>query len=217
MSPILLVFGHKSTKTSYTPSLRTRLLLAAFCVLIEAPTAHAQFYVTGLGGFAALSNGAAAQASPPSTSSFDPKVGAAFNLTAGRHFNDWISAQAGYIGNRNQITVSELAGGGPLVQRTSEVTQHAIGVDAQLYFRPRQSWVRPYLAAGPYWLRIGSENKLGFRVAVGADLVHRKSGWGLRYTFSEMMSPNAIGRPLHPKVTGVLMNFQNLFGIVKQF
>ena len=191
--------------------------MAALCALIGAPIAHAQFYLTGLGGFAALSGGAAAQASPPATSSYDPKVGAAFNLAVGRHFNDWISSQAGYVWNRNQINSSELFGGGPLVQRTSQVAQHAVGADAQLYFRPRESWVRPYLAAGPYWVRIGSENKLGFRVAVGVDLVHRKSGWGVRYTFSEMMSANALGQTLHPKVTSRLMNFQNLFGIVKQF
>ena len=172
-------------------------------------------FVAALGGFAALSGAAATQASPPAAASYDPKVGGAFNIVAGYHINDWFSAQAGVIGNRNRVLRSELAGGA-LVQQTAEYQQAAIGVDVQVYFRPRSSWVRPYLSAGPAWVHMLGENKLGLRVAVGADLMH-KSGWGVRYTFSEMMSGNAIGARLRPAAAGRLMNFQNLFGVVKVF
>lgn len=103
------------------------------------------------------------------------------------------------------------------MRRNALVVQHALGADFHLYFRSRQSWVRPYLAIGPSWVLIGADNKSGVRVAVGADLIHRKSGWGFRYTFSEMMTANALGEPLRPQVTPRLMNFQNLFGILKQF
>ena len=173
-------------------------------------------FVAGLGGFAALSGAAAAQANPPTTSSYDPKLGAAFDVEAGYHFNDWISVQGGYIWNRNSIVTSELSGGGPLVQQRAVQSQGAACADVLLYFRPRSNWVRPYLSAGPAWVRVLSENKAGLRVAVGADLVH-KSGWGFRYSFSEMMTANPFGAALHPAAAPRLMNFQNLFGVIKQF
>lgn len=173
-------------------------------------------YVSGLGGVAALSGAAAAQSSPPATSSYDAKVGAAFNMEAGYHFNDWISVQAGYIWNRNQIVTTEF-NGVALVQRSSRQSQHAVGGEMLLYFRPRSSWVRPYLSAGPAWVRMMSANERGLRVAVGADLIHQKSGWGFRYSFSEMITPNAFGAALRPSSGVPLMNFQNLFGVVKRF
>ena len=184
--------------------------------VVSTALAHAQFHVAGLGGFAALSGAAAAQANPPATSSYNPKVGSAFQLAAGYHFNDWFSVQCGYVGNRNSVVASELAGG-VLVQQNAERTMHAVGAEAQLYFRSRSSWVRPYLSAGPAWVRIAGQNRLGLRVAVGADLMHRRTGWGFRYTFSEMQSGNPLGEALRPAATSRLMNFQNLFGIVKQF
>ena len=60
------------------------------------------------------------------------------------------------------------------------------------------------------------ENKLGLRVAVGADLMIG-SGWGVRYSFSEMLTANPLATNLQPPGQGKLMNFQNLFGFVKVF
>ena len=178
--------------------------------------AEAQAYVTGLGGFAALSNAAAVQSAPPAVSSYDAKVGAALNFETGYHINDWFSGQAGYIWNRNRIVSTGLATGGPLVQQEALRSQHAVGADLLLYFRPRSSQIRPYLSAGPAWVRALSKNKPGFRVAVGADLM-LKSGWGFRYSFSEMMTGNYFGETLRPPAASKLMNFQNLFGIIKRF
>ena len=171
--------------------------------------------MSGLGGFAALSGAAAAQASPAAAASYDAKVGAAFNFEAGYHLNDWFSGQAGYTWNRNWIVSSELTGG-VLIQREAVRSQSAVGAEVLLYFRPRSSWVRPYLSAGPAWVRVLSENKPGLRVAVGADLM-LKSGWGFRYSFSEMMTANPFGAALHPAAGAKLMDFQNLFGVVKRF
>ncbi len=180
-------------------------------------SAQPQAYVTGLGGFAALSGAAAVQSSPPAAASYDAKVGAALNFETGYHLNDWFSGQAGYIWNRNRIVSSMLdAPGGMLVQQAAIRSQHSAGADLLLYFRPRSSQIRPYLSAGPAWVRALSENKLGYRVAVGTDLM-LKSGWGFRYSFSEMMTANPFGAALRPQAASKLMNFQNLFGIIKRF
>ena len=149
----------------YTPSLRTCLIVVCWSAIQTA--APAQVFVTGLGGVSALSGAAAAQANPPAASSYDPKIGAAFNVAAGYHINDWFSVQSGYIWNRNQVITSELAAGGILVQHSAVRGQSALGADLQLYFRPRTSWLRPYLSAGPAWVHILSQNKPGLRVAVG--------------------------------------------------
>ena len=186
-------------------------------MMMSQGVAQAQAYVTGLGGFAALSGAAAVRSSPPVVSSYDAKVGVALNFETGYHINDWFSGQAGYIWNRNRIVSSMLAASsGTLVQQDAIRSQHAVGADVLLYFRPRSSQIRPYLSAGPAWVRALSENKPGLRVAVGADLM-LKSGWGFRYSFSEMMTANSFGAALRPQATSKLMNFQNLFGIVKRF
>ena len=179
--------------------------------------AQAQFFLTGLGGSAAVTNTAAASATPlPSASNYDAKLGRAASISPGYHINDWFSVQGVYIWNRNRITVSELSGGILRVSETME-TQHALGADLMVYFRPRSSFLRPYLSAGPAIVHSLNQNRPGLRVAVGADLKLGKKGWGVRYTFSEMMSSNPYGMALHPPSAGRLMNFQNLVGVTKTF
>ena len=51
---------------------------------------------------------------------------------------------------------------------------------------------------------------------MGIDVSVRK-GLGVRYSFSEMMSSNPFAAKLNPPAGGSLMNFQNLFGVVKRF
>ncbi len=63
---------------------------------------------------------------------------------------------------------------------------------------------------------IGAAARLGIRVPVGVDVLIR-SGWSVRYTFSEMISSNPIAGALSPPASGKLMNFQNLVGILKVF
>lgn len=181
-----------------------------------SPQASGQFFAAAMGGVAALSSAAAAQANPAAASSYAPKVGPALNIEAGYHLTDWFSVQAGYIWNQNPIESAELSAAS-FRQISREEQQHSMGADLMVFFRPRNNWVRPYLSAGPAWVRVASENRLGFRVAVGADLMWRRSGWGVRYSFSEMMTSNPFASALHPPASGGLMNFQNLFGVVKTF
>jgi outer membrane protein W len=186
-----------------------------FLLFLHSSSVFAQVFVTGLGGAAALSNAATATPSPPSASNYDSKVGPALNATIGYHASDWVSFQAGYIWNRNRIVTTNVAGA-TFSHTESTRGQYAVSGDLLLYFRPRTSRIRPYLSAGPAWVRLSKENKLGLRVAVGADLMIG-SGWGLRYSFSEMISANPFATALYPPAQSKLMNFQNLFGFVKVF
>jgi len=183
--------------------------------MILPGAASAQAFVAGLGGAAALSNSASATAQPLAASNYDAKVGPAFNLAAGYHFNDWFSFQVGYIRNQNRVASTQLSGGLFLQQETTP-RQQAVSGDLLVYFRPRTSSLRPYLSVGPAWVHVLSQNRSGLRVAVGMDVkIH--SGWGFRYTFSETMSANPLSAALHPPAQSRLMNFQNLFGVVKVF
>jgi hypothetical protein len=172
-------------------------------------------FVAGLGGSVALSGGASASAAPVTASSYAADVGPGFSMAVGYHFNDWLSAQGSYTWNQNRVTTTEVVGA-VFFQRGQTVPEHTSGVDLLVYFRPRTSHIRPYLAVGPAWARAIGEDKPGLRVAVGIDLMTR-SGWGVRYTFAETMSANPFGAALHPAATSSLMKLQNLVGIIKRF
>jgi len=162
---------------------------------------------------------------------YSPENGAAANIGAGFHGNDWLSLQANYIWNRNHLTLTQV-NDRTFVEQQRNARQHAGVVDVLLYFRNRRSWARPYLSAGaglvsiadtPGSVRGGieppprvSEVRALLRVAVGIDLIH-SSGWGLRYSFSESISGNPYSAILRPRGPRNLANFQNLFGFVRYF
>jgi hypothetical protein len=177
-----------------------------------ATPVFAQIYVVGLGGTAALSGDSGAAQEPVSSSNYDAKVGPAVNIGAGRHLNDWFSLQINYMWNQNRIVFTETRQDA-YSQRVVTESQHAANVDLLLYFRSRASWVRPYLAAGPSFVRQLGETNFGLRVPVGAD-IRLGSDWWFRYSFSEMISTNPYGKSLQPPGSHRLMNFQNLFGVV---
>jgi hypothetical protein len=184
--------------------------LWAYCV-----PAAAQVFVSALGGSAALSGASVIRATPPAAANYDPKVGPAVQIAVGYHFNDWVSAQTGYSWNRNLVTTRQLAG--TVFSQSEQLrAEHAVAFEAMLYFRPRASRLRPYLSAGPSVVSLLKQRTAGLRVAVGIDIALR-GGWGVRYNFSEMVSANPFAQALNPPAGGKLMNFQNLFGVVKRF
>ncbi len=194
--------------------MRLRQLAIALSLLLPN-AASAQVFVTALGGAAALSNGAAAAPSPARASNYDSKVGPGLTVAVGYHFNNWFSAQAGYFWNQNRIIATEVLGE-DFRRRESTQRQDIVAAELLGYVRPRGNRIRPFLSAGPAWIHISSVNKLGLRVAVGADLAIRP-GWGVRYTFSETMLSNPLGTGLNPPIRGKLMNFRNMVGIFKTF
>jgi hypothetical protein len=183
--------------------------------LLFATGLAAQPFVTGLGGVAILTADASIQGNPPAASRYTAGLGAAWNAGAGTHFSDWISVQMNYMGNRNRITSNQLAGTA-YSERASDEGQHAIGGDLLVYFRPRTSVIRPYLSAGGAAVFLRDGPKPGLRLAVGIDFM-TKSGWGFRYSFSQITNANPFSKELQPPGSRLLMNYHHLFGFVRYF
>ena len=203
--------------------------------------AQAQFYGGVLGGVSTISGDARSLLSPSSTafSSYDPKNGGAVEILVGRHLSDYFSLQANYIWNRNPLTLTAAAFGNGIqdgYQETRISTQQSVIADVLVYFRKRDSRLRPYLSVGTGVVHFASSvdrieqilgtpvlppqnfssNMLALHVPVGMDVKLGK-GWAFRYTFSETLSKNPVSDRLSPPGQHSLKNFQNLFGIIRQF
>lgn len=212
-----------------------RIVLFPVVLILATPACSGQRYFAGaLGGISTLSADATSQlGSANAVSLFKPENGPALNLAGGIHLNDWFSLQANYVWNRNDVTITEVAGLASFEQDRHS-SEHSAIADLLLYFRSRRSRIRPYLSVGSgfVWLHsfaggplLGTLTpvpaqvdtvKLPLRVAVGIDLLFRR-GWGFRYSFSETMTGNPFSATLDPPGSRKLANFQNLFGFVKYF
>ena len=231
---------HHRTGSHLRFALPTALLLLALL-----PSARLQAedrtYVGVLGGISTLSADARTEisATSSSVSAYKPENGPTFNIFVGRHLNNYLTVQGTYGWNRNDlalssVTISDSAQNTYDQLRSS--SQHTVFGDLLLYFRNLQSWVRPYLSIGGGWVRLESKaqglrtvvgspqlppprfvsNTPAVRFTVGIDLYAVK-GWALRYSFGETMQSNDISSKLTPPGQRRLANFQNLFGILKQF
>jgi hypothetical protein len=121
-------------------------------------------------------------------------------------------------------------------QETRNNTQQSVVADVLVYFRKRDSRLRPYLSVGTGLVHFASSqerldqvlgspdlppqrfssNMIALHVPVGID-VNLGKGWAFRYTFSETLSKNPISDRLSPPGQHSLKNFQNLFGIIRRF
>ena len=169
---------------------------------------------------------------------YKPENGRALNVFGGVHLWEYVSIQANWIWNRNDITlVSALAapqGGGYYEQRRRS-RQSAAVLDGLLYFRRRDSRVRPYLGTGLAIVHFASEDvvssldrgiappvsgisslNMALRSHVGIDIRLARQV-AFRYSFSETIGPNPISPLLIPPAPRALANFQNLFGFVARF
>jgi len=179
--------------------------------------------------------------SPASTalSSYDPKNGGAAEVLVGKHFSDYFALQGNYIWNGNELTLTSAAFGNGMqqgYQETRHSSQQSLIGDFLVYFRNRDSRLRPYLSVGAGLVHFASSqdrveqafgtpalppqrfsaNMIALHVPVGIDVKLGK-GWAFRFTFSETLSKNPISDRLTPPGQHHLMNFQNLFGFVRQF
>lgn len=206
------------------------------------PTAaHAQLYAGVLGGVSTLSGDARSVLSAGSTafSSFDPSNGGAVEVLVGKHFSDYFSAQASYIRNGNVLTLTSAAfsnGTQAGYRETRGSSQQSMIGNILVYFRGRDSRLRPYLSVGTGFVHIAStqerlqqvlgapalppqrfsSNVIALNVPVGMD-VRLGKGWAFRYTFSETITKNPISDRLSPPGQHSLKNFQNLFGFIRRF
>jgi len=217
-----------------------RIAVAVFLGCFSVKAVQAQFYAGVLGGVATLSGDSRSLLSPGSTSfsSYDPKNGAVVEALFGRHLSDFLTVQANYIWNRNPLTLSAGSFNGTQqgYQQTRSSSQQSVIADLLVYFRKRDSRLRPYLSVGTGFLHLSSSqemieqsfgspvlplqhfssNMLVLHVPVGMDVKLGK-GWAFRYTFSETLSRNPISDQLSPPGQHRLMNFQNLFGFIRNF
>jgi len=222
-----------------------RGLLGTVCVLmslgIPGAWASGDYYAGGVAGLATLSadsqsvlTTAAAQ-----VSTYKPENGAAVNLFFGRYIGNYVSVQANYIWNANNLTFvssSVSPEGSSFYQQNRDSSQSSATADVLVFFRNRDSRLRPYLSTGLGLVHVRSSaqnvtlfsgptttpaadfsaNTTGLRVAVGID-VKLARGFSLRYSFSEMISANPISDHLSPPGERALKNFQNLWGFIKRF
>ena len=200
--------------------------------------AQREFYTGALTGISTLSGDAQSSitSSTASASSYKPENGIILNIFGGVHLNDYLSVQANYSWNRNDLTLASIRSSGLAYEQRRDSSQHSFGGDMALYFRNRRSWARPYLSVGVGTAHFkstsaGSPQVLGafnvpptkfsstdatFRTAVGIDVALTR-GWAFRYSFLETMQHNPIGGQLSPPGQRRLAHFQNLFGFMKTF
>lgn len=203
-------------------------------------TSHAQFYAGVLGGISTLSGDARSLLSPGFTafSSYDPKNGAVVEALVGKHVSDYFAIQANYIWNRNSLTLTSgtFSGTQQGYQERRRSSQQSTIADFLVYFRPRDSRLRPYLSVGTGLVHFDSSqeqieqsfgnaalppqhfssNLIVLHVPVGMD-VNLGKGWAFRYTFSETLSKNPFSDRVSPPGQHSLKNFQSLFGFIRRF
>lgn len=166
-------------------------------------------------------------------SQYKPENGLTAMGFLGRHLSDYFSVQGSYGWNGNDVgLLAATTGVGSLyVSRGYRSRMDTAMAEGMLYFRNRESGVRPYLSAGAGFTRLRAEapdgvravfadtfsaSGVAFRVAVGID-VRMRGGCYLRYSFAETIQGNGISRQLVPKGKRNLANFQNLFGFTREF
>src|SRR5215469_10481619 len=217
-------------------------VFAIFLLIANVPgLAHAQLYAGILGGISSLSGDARSIVGSGSEafSSYDPKNGGDFSVLFGKHFSEYFSAQGGYGWNENDLSLSSgISVNGTSVgyQETRTSSQQTLIGNALVYFRARNSRLRPYLSVGTGFMhftsteqrveqvmgtpalppRQFSSNHVVLNVPVGMDL-NLGRGWAFRYTFSETISSNPVSDRMSPPGQHTFKNFQNLFGFIRRF
>jgi len=166
---------------------------------------------------------------------YKPENGPALNVFLGMHVREYVTVQANYIWNRNDLALTSVRSNplGPSFYEQSQTSsQHAMVGDLLVYFREQRSVVRPYLSVGAGVVRLETKadgparsrnagplaenlraTRATLRVAVGLDL-RLGQRWSVRYSFSESVSGNPLSAQLSPPGQRNLANFQNLFGVV---
>jgi hypothetical protein len=160
-------------------------------------------------------------------------------VLVGKHFSDYFAAQASYVWNENELGLTAASSDNGVqqgYQETRSSSQHTVIGNMLVYFRARDSRLRPYLSVGTGVVHFASTleslqqvlsapvlpanhfaaNAIVLNVPVGMD-VNLGKGWAFRYTFSETLSKNPISERLSPPGPHSLKNFQNLVGFVRRF
>lgn len=224
-------------KRSGNRILRFVLFLCLGGLSCEKPVRAQVVYFAGVvGGVATLSADARSLPTPQglSISLYKPRNGPALDFFAGAHLTPYLSIQANYIWNRNELTLSSTSSASnSFFEERRRSSQKAVIFDLMVYFRSLDSRVRPYLSAGAGAVQFSSSRERlkaiggmpilpqerfssvrpAVRIAVGVD-VRLADHVALRYSFSETVRHNDISAQLSPPGQRQLANFQHLFGVV---
>src|SRR6266704_1166955 len=163
--------GYLFERTMQPRTLLILLILSFGCVF----TAQAQFYAGVLGGISTLSGDARSLLSPSSSAfaSYNPKNGGAVQVLVGSHFSDYFTLQANYIWSRNPLTLTAAAFNNGIqdgYQETRNSTQQSVVADVLVYFRKRDSRLRPYLSVGTGVVHFASSQERLDQVLGSPDL-----------------------------------------------
>jgi opacity protein-like surface antigen len=208
---------------------------------VAAAQAGGKNYVGGIGSLTLLSADGQSIVTPTLArdSQYKPENGPGFSFFYGRDINDWVTLQANYVWNRNDLTfvsTETATTGGSFYRETRDSTQQAFLAGAQVYFRKRASRLRPYLATSAGFVHLASSlrdvltaagaptlppakfssTEAALRVSVGMDVALGR-GWWFRYSFAETLSHNPLSDHLSPPGSRTLKNFQNMFGFLVKF
>src|SRR5262245_17800993 len=213
-----------------------------FLACLSAIPAKAQHtpgpYVGVLAGLSTLSADARSEVTSrgADVSLYTPENGPAIDILFGIQVHRYVSLQANYIGNVNDVTlISVRSLDSAFYEQPRSSHQHAAIGDVLVYFRNLDSAIRPYLSFGGGVVHIATTSVAEARVqdatppaqtrratygvlrtAVGIDIALSRQ-WAARYTFSETLSGNPFSAALSPPGQRKLANFQNLVGIVRAF
>ena len=222
--------------------IRTLVFVAVLLARITTVAAQEdRAYLGVIAGFSILSADAKSitTVDGSSVSLYSPQNGPALNLFGGWALGKYVSVQGNYIWNRNRLTLTSteaVEGGVRFYEQTRTSSHHSVFGDVLVYFRARGERIRPYLSTGVGLVglesraertlvqtggiglppTVFSDTTVVLRSAVGID-VRVGRDWALRYSFSEFIGPNPISQQINPPGEHVLMNFQNLFGLVRSF
>lgn len=226
--------------------LKTKIILLILACLVPSLTFAQQLtkrliYVGAMGGIATLSGDGSAviKSSSAATSLLDPSDGPAGEIFAGIHLFQYVSFQADYVWNRNNVVLVSTSGTPGMLsflRQPAVITQDAFLGSVLVYFRQRASRIRPYLSEGVGVVLIHSRSSGGaivegspvrppdtsnhasvaLRTSVGID-IQLPGPWHVRYSFGQTINRNTLGRQVSPALHRVPENFQSLLGVYLQF
>ena len=216
------------------------LFIAAFLfVSAGLSSAGVRPYAGAMGGIATLSadGGSEGVGRGLNLSSYAPSNGGVLDVVVGADLHNYFSLEGDFVWNRNSLRLNSTSSStGSFYQQNRSSSQEAAVISFLLYFRPRNSRIRPYLGVGSGVAHLSSTavrlvafggtpslpprefSSTGavLRTHVGIDVaLNRKLDF--RYSFSETLGKNEISTNLSPPGTRRLANFQNLFGFVLRF
>jgi hypothetical protein len=224
---------------------KTTLALLTFLFLVPfsgfAQRLQQTIYAGGMGGISTLSGDGSANITPSlaSTSLFDPDNGGAAEIFAGVHLFEYVSFQVDYVYNRNNAIVSSTSvepNAMSFFSQPESITQNAFLANVLVYFRRRDSRIRPYVSEGGGAVllhnRLSGKAVIGgnvvlppptsdhasiaLRTSVGLDL-RLRGPWYFRYSFGETITRNMLGDQVAPPQHRIPKNFQSLFGVYFRF